>query len=149
MNEEMQRRFLSAQKAQDLIQLQNRMGGGTGQGGFPAPMLPPPAAAFGKGTVPPGVSGPAPGGIGGSGSGPPFVQELVREYAHRYRGRRLDVQDTLLWHPALPAPDGHAEIGFELSGNTGNYRLLILGNSVDGRLGNLEKNLSVENDTGK
>lgn len=149
MNEEMQKRFMFAQKAQDLMQLQNRMHGGTGQGGFPAPTLPPPAAGFGKGKVPPGVLGPAPGGLGGAGSGPPFVQELVREYAHRYRGRRLEVQDTLLWHPALPAPNGQAEVGFELSGTTGNYRLLILGNSLDGRLGHLETNLSVEKVTGK
>jgi hypothetical protein len=53
-------------------------------------------------------------------------------------------QDTLLWHPALFLPDGTAQIGFDVPMSAGTYRVLLIGNTADGRLGFYQGQLEVQ-----
>lgn len=58
-----------------------------------------------------------------------------REYAHQHATGTRDMQDTVLWHPALFAADGQITVPFELSDNVTTYRVLIYGHTATGRLG--------------
>ncbi len=70
------------------------------------------------------------------------------EYAHvNLRAQGLpgpDAQETVLWAPLLKAAGGVARTVFDLSDNVTTYRVLILGNSPDGRLGLAEGRLVVQ-----
>jgi hypothetical protein len=101
---------------------------------------------------------PAAGGVGGGGgfggvmpntAGPSAktnADSYLREYAYRGAPRRglADLQDTLLWSPAVFGRDGQAEVSFKLSQNQTSYRILIYANSPTGRLGFYEGRLEVK-----
>ncbi len=71
----------------------------------------------------------------------PPVRELcvVREYAHRHKqepdGVRRDFTETLYWQPVLVMPDGTAQVQFDLSDAVTRFQVLVLSNTLDGRLG--------------
>jgi alpha-2-macroglobulin-like protein len=71
----------------------------------------------------------------------PPVHELcvVREYAHRHNpepaGVRRDFAETLYWQPVLVMPDGKAQVQFDLSDAVTRFQVLVLSNTLDGRLG--------------
>ncbi len=145
-NAEMQRRFdTAAALAKKPALATAPMVGGFGGGG-------PPGGAGGIGGAggKGGKGGPG-GAKGGGGFGAAKKAEdsksemFFREYAHRsvLQPGRLDLQDTLLWHPNLYAQDGSAEVSFDLSQNQTTYRILIYANSPDGRLGFYEGTIHV------
>jgi hypothetical protein len=53
--------------------------------------------------------------------------------------------DTLLWSPALLV-GGWAQVAFDAPASAGSYRVILLGNSADGRLGFYEGRLEVQPD---
>jgi hypothetical protein len=57
--------------------------------------------------------------------------------------------DTLLWHPGLVLSAGSAQIAFDVPAAAGSYRVLLFGNTADGRLGFYEGRLDVQPDTGR
>jgi hypothetical protein len=61
------------------------------------------------------------------------------EYAHLHpRGKDRtapDLQETLLWYPALRSADGKARVSFDLSDKPTTYHILVQGHTLDGRLG--------------
>lgn len=57
--------------------------------------------------------------------------------------------DTLLWHPSLHAGGGAAQIAFDIPVTPGSYRVQVLGNSADGRLGFYEGRLEIQPDVGR
>jgi hypothetical protein len=67
--------------------------------------------------------------------------EVAREFAYR-RGAAIHHPPTLLWHPALPLPDGRAKLDFDLPAIPATYRILIYGHTEDGRLGFFEDRLN-------
>lgn len=111
------------------------------------PVSPPGPPPINPTTTPnPSKKDPQAGGKGGQGGQHLDQQQqkdMVRFYAHRPIRTRVDLQDTLLWHPTLFTPDGNDEITFALSGNLTTYRFLIYANSPDGRLGFYEGRLEV------
>jgi hypothetical protein len=79
---------------------------------------------------------------------PPFV---VREYAHAHpdsvnaNRNVFDATDTVLWQPVLVVPGtGTITLGFNLSGSTAGYRILVAGHTLDGRIGTVTGTLPVE-----
>ncbi len=146
-NAEMQRRFdkaaaLAKKPALATAPTVGGFGGGGVQGGAGGI-----GGAGGKG----GKGGPggakAGGGFGAAKKAEESKSEMyLREYAHRnvMQPGRLDLQDTLLWHPDLYAPHGSAEVSFDLSQNQTIYRILIYANSPDGRLGFYEGTFNVQ-----
>ncbi len=54
--------------------------------------------------------------------------------------------DTLLWHPALLMTGGAAQLAFDVPATAGSYRVLLFGNSADGRLGFYEGRLEIQPD---
>jgi hypothetical protein len=69
---------------------------------------------------------------------------LIREYAHKLFRSGPDFQDTLLWQPALFAPDGTVQFSFDLSQSVTSYRVLVHGHSPSGRLGTYQGELKVQ-----
>jgi hypothetical protein len=67
------------------------------------------------------------------------LQVLTRvEYAHvhpRNGAAGTDLQETVLWSPALRAEDGGARVAFDLSDRATTFRILVHGHSQDGRQG--------------
>ncbi len=57
--------------------------------------------------------------------------------------------DTLLWHPALFLNGGAAQVAFDVPAWAGSYRVLLFGNSADGRLGFYEGRLEIQPDLGR
>lgn len=83
------------------------------------------------------------GGLGATGDRVLASETYLRQYAHRVpaHGGRLDLQDTLLWHPTLFSADGTTDVSFDLSQNLSTYRILVYANSPSGRLGFYEGRL--------
>ena len=79
------------------------------------------------------------------------AKEYLREYAHRgWQSRgRIDLQDTLLWHPKLFSDDGRAQVSFDLSQNLTTYRVLLFANDPTGRLGFYEGHIETRPAQGK
>ena len=101
-----------------------------------------------------GGGGKAPAAAGMAGTRAPDSAQTdgyFREYAHKKPQPpvRVDLQETLLWHPNLIAQDGNAKVSFDASQNLGKYRILIYANSSDGRLGFYEGSLEVRPGTQK
>ncbi len=75
---------------------------------------------------------------------PPFV---VREYAHRQNtvagDERADFAETLYWHPALVLPSGGLSVGFSAADSVTRYRVVAIGHTPDGRLGELTTHIAV------
>jgi hypothetical protein len=60
---------------------------------------------------------------------------LLREYSYRQDRAAGNLQDTVLWCPAVFAPDGTAQVGFDLLSHFTTYRVLLYAHSPSGRLG--------------
>jgi Putative zinc-finger len=144
-NAEMQRRFetaaaLAKKPALPTAPMVGGFGGGApgGAGGI--------GGAGGKGGKGGAGAGKGGGGFGAAKKAEDSKSEIYfREYAHRnvLQPGRLDLQDTLLWHPNLYAQNGDAEVSFDLSQIQTTYRILIYANSPDGRLGFYEGTINV------
>lgn len=65
---------------------------------------------------------------------------FLREYAHRNSPKPAS-EGTLLWHPALFAPNGQAQLSFDLPPIPATYRILLYGHDANGRLGALVEKL--------
>jgi hypothetical protein len=63
--------------------------------------------------------------------------DLAREYPFTYKNPRPgpNAPATLLWHPNLSAPDGTAQVSFDLPQSGATYRIILFGNTPSGRLG--------------
>jgi hypothetical protein len=60
---------------------------------------------------------------------------FLRQYSYRQDRAAGNLQDTVLWCPAVVAPDGTAQIAFDLLGHVTAYRVLLYAHSPSGRLG--------------
>lgn len=105
----------------------------------PAPTVPsmvaPPAAKMmlAKKDAPAEAKGTLPG-LGG----------FTREFIYRQDRRKKDYADTLLWSPALEAPNGQRLIAFDLPRQAGGCRVLLYGHTASGRFGSWEVELPVQ-----
>jgi hypothetical protein len=63
--------------------------------------------------------------------------DLAREYPFAYKNPRPspNAPATLLWHPNLSAPDGSAQVSFDIPQSGATYRIILFGNTPGGRLG--------------
>jgi hypothetical protein len=57
--------------------------------------------------------------------------------------------DTLLWHPSLFLASGSTQVAFDVPSSAGSYRVLLFGQTADGRLGFYEGRLDVQPDLGR
>jgi hypothetical protein len=100
---------------------------------------------FGKGkdnskdsnlTLPP--TAPVPAGAGGEGAAKregDKADQAEAKAPRQYTYTRNGPTDLLLWQPALTLTDGSAVVRFPLPPTPGAYRVLLYGNTPDGRLG--------------
>ena len=125
---DLQRRFESRK------QVQTQRGGGAENSMRlvrPAAAMPTPPAGGGKGGASPPAENknarPLPGWV------------VPVEYAHVHprdgAAAGPDLQETVLWSPALRADGGKAQASFDLSDSLTTYRVLVYGHDADGRLG--------------
>ncbi len=105
---------------------------------------------FGKGksknaTPPTAPAAPGLGGLGGGRwegqTGGGGVDRAPRQYTYSGKG---PVTDLLLWQPALTLTDGSAVVRFPLPPTPGVYRVLLYGNTPDGRLGFSQRRLEAK-----
>jgi hypothetical protein len=113
-----------------------------GKASGPPPVMVTPATAN---PVPP----PAEMKQGGGGlNAPDGVQQNLdnslrqREYAHKHTRKDNDFQDTVFWHSALFTQGGEVRVEFDLSSVPTSYRVLLYGNTADGRLGGFQGRLT-------
>ena len=91
-------------------------------------------------------SPPAPLGSGAD-TKAPKAKDAVEQQAERAYHYVAGVEfDTLLWHPALFLPGGSAQVAFDVPAVPGTFRVLLIGNTADGRLGFYEGRLEVQPD---
>jgi anti-sigma factor RsiW len=69
------------------------------------------------------------------------TSEVNRSYAFHYS--HGPEQDTLLWQPDLYLLSGTGQVAFDVPMSSGAYRVLLIGNTADGRLGFYEGRLEV------
>lgn len=84
--------------------------------------------------------------------GGPVEEQLRAEQTKRvfiYNRAPGVEQDTLLWYPALFLANGSAQVAFDVPGDAGAYRVLLLGHTADGRLGCYEGRLEVQPEPGR
>lgn len=131
-NNAMTKRFQEAQK------LQSREGA-------PTTSVPPKSSEHGgtRKTPAPGFGKSKGGGGEGGGGDGKVADDPLREFAYWHPHQGIDHQDTLLWHPALHAPQGRVEVQFDLPNTLSTYRILILGHTRDGRLSHREGRIQV------
>jgi hypothetical protein len=85
---------------------------------------------------------------GGGLNAPDGVQQNLdnslrqREYAHKHTRKDNDFQDTVFWHPALFTQGGEVRVEFDLSSVPTSFRVLLYGNTADGRLGGFQGRLT-------
>jgi hypothetical protein len=120
--------------------------------GKPSTVGPAPSPPPGATTDPPKVV--AMDGPGAKGkSAPPETQTETEQASLRRAWVYEKVPgleyDTLLWHPSLLLTGGSGQVAFDVPASAGNYRVLLFGNTADGRLGFYEGRLEVQPDLGR
>jgi hypothetical protein len=104
--------------------------------------------ALGKGqaqaqvSAAPGAGGPGNVGLAADKARQMKDEQLRRNYSFEYVAG-LE-HDTLLWNPALFLTTGSAQVAFDVPASARTYRILLLGNTPDGRLGSYEGRLEVQ-----
>ncbi len=73
-------------------------------------------------------------------------EQLTRRSAFTYNCVAGVDFDTLLWDPSVYLPSGSAQVAFDVPAVAGTYRVLLIGNTADGRLGFYEGHLEVQPD---
>jgi hypothetical protein len=90
----------------------------------------------------PGAGGPGNVGLAADKARQMKDEQMRRNYSFEYVAG-LE-HDTLLWNPALFLATGSAQVAFDVPASAGTYRVLLLGNTPDGRLGSYEGRLEVQ-----
>jgi hypothetical protein len=75
------------------------------------------------------------GDLKGAPDGKKDAGEVMRQFTYQNAREKAKYLDTVLWLPALEAPNGTAALRFDLPGRATTYRLLLYGHDAAGRLG--------------